>query len=331
MADGKDLVLGIDVGGTKILAGVVDEKWQIRGRGKVKSPFRGGPAEMTEALVAAADAALAEAGAARKDVSAIGLGVPGPLDEGRTTLLRAMNLGVEKWEIPPALEPAFPGIPKRLENDVRVAALGEARLGAAKGERLVVAIWVGTGIGGAVVLDGKLWLGRNRNAGEIGQCFIDLKKAGDGTIDGTLEGIGAKIGMTAFMRRRIEKGERTTVARSALDRDGRLKGSDLRKALAAGDALVERAVARSARAVGVTIATLWNVFSPDLFVLGGGVAEDVGEGYLEQVRVAASRHAFFTDLAGVRIVASVLGDDAGILGAAVLAREGEPPRRPGSV
>ena len=327
MADGKNLALGIDVGGTKVLAGVVDENWQIRGRGKVKSPFRGGPAEMTEALVAAADAALAEAGAERKDVTAIGLGLPGPLDAARTTLLRAMNLGVESWEVPAALEPAFPGIPKRLENDVRVAALGEVRLGAAKGERLVVAIWVGTGIGGAVVLDGKLWLGRNRNAGEIGQSFVDLKKAGDGTIDGTLEGIGAKIGMTAFMRRRIEKGERTSVARSVFEKDGRLKGSDLRKALAADDGLVERAVARSARAVGITIATLWNVFSPDLFVLGGGVAEDVGEWYVEQVRVAASRHAFFTDLADVRIVPSARCDDAGILGAAVLAREGHEPQR----
>ena len=326
MADGKNLVLGIDVGGTKILAGAVDETWQVRGRGKMKSPFRGGPAEMTEALVAAADAALAEAGATRRDIAAVGLGLPGPLDEGRTALLRAMNLGVERWEVSSALEPAFPGVPKRLENDVRAAALGEARFGAAKGERLVVAIWVGTGIGGAVLLDGRLWLGRNRNAGEIGQCFVDLKKAGDGTIDGTLEGIGAKIGMTAFMRRRIEKGERTSMARSVFEKDGRLKGSDLRKALAAGDALVERAVARSARAVGITIATLWNVFSPDLFVLGGGVAEDVGEGYLEQVRVAASRHAFFTDLADVRIVRSALGDDAGILGAAVLAREGHASR-----
>jgi glucokinase len=277
---------------------------------------------MTAALVAAADAALAEAGAGRGDVSGVGLGLPGPLDAGRTTLLRAMNLGVEKWGVASALEPAFPGVPKRLENDVRVAALGEARLGAAKGERLVVAIWVGTGIGGAVVLDGKLWLGRNRNAGEIGQTYVELKRVGNGTLDGTLEGIGAKVGMTTFMRRRIEKGEKSQVARSVLEKDGRLKGSDLRKALAAGDGLVERAVARSARAVGVTVANLWNVFSPDLFVLGGGVAEDVGEGYLEQVRVAASRYAFFTDLAGIRIVRSALGDDAGILGAAVLAREG---------
>lgn len=329
MADGKSLVLGFDVGGTKILAGVIDEKWQVRGRGKVKSPFRGGPAEMTEALIAAADIALVEAGAARKDVTALGLGLPGPLDEGRTTLLRAMNLGVERWEVPPALEPAFPGIPKRLENDVRVAALAEARLGAAKGARLAVAIWIGTGIGGAVLLDGKLWLGRNFNAGEIGQCFVDLKKAGDGTMDGTLEGIGAKTGMAAFMRRRIEKGERTSMARSVLEKDGRLKGSDLRKALAAGDALVEQAVARSARAVGITIANFWNVFSPDLFVLGGGVAEDIGEGYVEQVRVAASRYAFFTDIADVKIVRSALGDDAGILGAAILAREGHDLRKRG--
>ena len=198
---------------------------------------------------------------------------------------------------------------------------GEARLGAAKGERLVVAIWIGTGIGGAVLLDGNLWLGRNRNAGEIGQSFVDLRRAGNGTTEGTLEGIGAKVGMTAFMRRRIERGERTSVARQVLEKDGRLKGSDLRKALAAGDALVERALTRSARAVGVTIAPLWNVFSPDLFVLGGGVAEDAGDAYVGQVRDFASRHAFFTDLADVRIVRSALGDDAGILGAAVLARE----------
>ena len=322
MADAKSLVLGIDVGGTKVLAGVVDEKWRVLGRGKVKSPFRGGPAEMTESLLSASDAALAEAGVDRRAVAAVGLGLPGPLDAERRTLLRAMNLGVEKWDFVAALEPAFPGIPKRLENDVRAAALGEARLGAAKGERLVVALWVGTGIGGAVVLDGELWLGRNRNAGEVGQSFLDLRKAGNGTIDGTLEGIGAKVGMASFMRRRIEKGERTSVARSVLEKDGRLKGSDLRKAMAAGDALVERAVARSARAVGVMIATLWNVFSPDLFLLGGGVCEDVGEPYVEKVRESASRHAFFTDLAQVRIARSALGDDAGLLGAAVLAREG---------
>ncbi len=324
MSDSRQLVLGIDVGGTKILAGAVDEGGRVLGRGKVKSPFRGGPEEMTGALVAAADAALAEAGARREDVAALGLGLPGPLDAERTTLLRAMNLGVERWPVAAALEPHFPGVPKRLENDVRAAALGEARFGAAKGERLVVAIWVGTGIGGAVLLDGSLWLGRNRNAGEIGQSFIDLKKAG--SFDGTLEGIGAKVGMTAFLRRRIERGEKTVVARAVLEKDGRLKGSEVRKALAAGDSLVERAIARSARAVGVTISTLWNVFSPDLFVLGGGIAEDVGEPYVEQVRAAVGRYAFFTDLADVRVVRSALGDDAGILGAAVLAREGHGER-----
>ncbi|HRY45546.1 MAG TPA: ROK family protein [Thermoanaerobaculia bacterium] len=324
MADSRQLVLGIDVGGTKVLAGAVDEGGRVLGRGKVKSPFRGGPEEMTGALVAAADAALAEAGARRADVAALGLGVPGPLDAERTTLLRAMNLGVERWPVAASLEPHFPGVPKRLENDVRAAALGEARFGAAKGERLVVAIWVGTGIGGAVLLDGDLWLGRNRNAGEIGQSFVDLKKAG--SFDGTLEGIGAKVGMTAFLRRRIERGEKTVVARAVLEKDGRLKGSEVRKALAAGDALVERALARSARAVGVAIGTLWNVFSPDLFVLGGGIAEDVGEPYVEQVRAAAGRYAFFTDLAEVRVVRSALGDDAGILGGAVLAREGHRSR-----
>ncbi len=223
MADSRQLVLGIDVGGTKVLAGAVDEGGRVLGRGKVKSPFRGGPEEMTAALVAASDAALAEAGARRSDVGALGLGLPGPLDAERTTLLCATNLGVERWPAAAALEPHFPGVPKRLENDVRAAALGEARYGAAKGERLVVAIWVGTGIGGAVLLDGSLWLGRNRNAGEIGQSFIDLKKAG--SFEGTLEGIGAKVGMTAFLRRRIERGEKTVMARAVLEKEDKTGGS----------------------------------------------------------------------------------------------------------
>jgi glucokinase len=316
----KGLALGVDLGGTKILAGVVDAAHRVLGRGKVKTPFAGGEAALSEALVAACDAALAEAGVGREDVKALGLGAPGPLDAERGIVLRANHLAVKKYEVAKAFGAAFPRVTPRLENDVRLAALGEAHLGAGRGARMMIAIWVGTGIGGGVVLDGKLWTGRNRNAGEIGQMLIDWKAAEPGTPEGTFELAAAKVGIGAYLRRQLEKGGRTSLKKIVSDEGARLKTSELKAALDAGDALAKKAVARSAKAVGIAMASLFDAISPDLFVLGGGVAVDLGETYLQDVRRWAEAFAFTTELGSIEIAPAALGDDAGLLGAALYAR-----------
>lgn len=313
------LALGVDLGGTKILAGVVTAEGKVLGRGKLKTPFAGSARELAEALVAAGDLALAEAGARREDVAAVGIGAPGPLDVARGVLLRAGNLAVKDFPIADAFRAAFPKAVRRVENDVRVAALGEARFGAGKGAEMMVAVWVGTGIGGAVVLNGRLWTGRNKNAGEIGQTQVDVRRAEPGKASTTLEGIAAKVGMTAFLRRKIGAGKRSALAKVVRDKNARLSGSDLRKALEKGDALARRAVDRSARAVGISIANLFDVLSPDLFVLGGGVAEDVGPSYVEAVRDTARAFAFSQELGTLEVAPAALGDDAGLVGAALYA------------
>ena len=315
------LTIGIDVGGTKILAGVVDRENRVLGRGKLKSPFEDGAGKLAGTLVAAAEAALAEAGAAREDVAGIGVGVPGPVDAKRGVLLHAVNLGVTDFDVAGSLAQAFPGAACAVQNDVRVAALAEARLGAAVGRDLVVAIWVGTGIGGGVVWNGKVWTGRNLNAGEIGHTQVDWRRAAPGKPDGELEGIGAKVGMTRWLKRKVEEGEKTVLAHEVTKKGGRLKGKEIVKAFEAGDALTVRAVERSARVVGISIANLCNVFAPDVFVLGGGVAVDLGSVYLDRVRAIASEFVFFRGIGEVEIVPAALGDDAGLLGAALLARE----------
>jgi len=318
---GTGLALGIDLGGTKILAGAVDGAGKIVGRGKLKTPFESGAAALTEALVEASDLALKEAGASRERVGALTVAAPGAVDAEKGVMIRAGNLAVRNWDIVRAMGGPFPKARRRLENDVRLAALGEARLGAGRGAETMVAVWVGTGIGGAVIRGGKIHTGRNRNAGEIGQIQIDFRRAEPGRPDGTLEGIAAKVGITAWLRRKIAEGEKTFLEKAVSKSDARLKGSQLREAVEAKDALALRALARSAKAVGLAMANVFNVFSPDLFVLGGGVAVDVGAPYLADVRRWADAFTFSQELGKLRVEPAALGDDAGLLGAALYARE----------
>jgi glucokinase len=321
-AKASELTLGIDLGGTKILAGVVDVTGQILGRGKLKTPFQSDEATLTAALIAAADAALSEAGRSREEVTALAVAAPGPIDAANGVLLRANNLAVKEFSVHAALTPAFPNATTtRLENDVRLAALAEARLGAGRGVSSLVAIWVGTGVGGAVLFDGKLWTGRNKNAGEIGQTQLDFRLARPGKLDGTFEGIAAKVGMARYLRRKIDEGGKTLLEKVILKEDSRLRGAQLKDALDRGDKLTLKAVARSAKAVGMTMANIFNILSPELFVLGGGVGVDLGEPYLLEVRRWAEAFAFTTELGSIRIETAALGDDAGILGAAIFARE----------
>lgn len=316
------MALGIDLGGTKILAGVVAASGKVLGRGKLKTPYAGNARSLTKALLAACDAALEEAGRSRSDVTALAVAAPGPIDASRGTLLRAKNLAVRNYSVSGALGPAFPGVRRvGLENDVRMAALAESRLGAARGKRLVVAVWVGTGVGGGVVLHGKLWTGRNRNAGEIGQTQLDFSAARPGKPDGTFEMIAGKLGIADYLRKKIEAGRKTVLRKVVMRDDGRLKGSELRAAIEARDRLTSRAVARSARAVGMMMANVFNVISPDLFVLGGGVAQDLGAPYVAQVRKWAEAFAFTTELGTLLVAPSALGDDAGFLGATLYARD----------
>ena len=315
------LTVGIDLGGTKILAGVVDGRNRILGRGKLKTPFRGNATKLTAALVSAADLALKEAGVPRERISALAVAAPGPVDAEKGILLFAANLAVKGFDVGRSLGRAFPKACRRLENDVRLAAYGEAHLGAGRGAPVMVAFWVGTGVGGAVIVDGKIWTGRNRNAGEIGHVQIDLRRAKPGKIDGTLEGVGAKVGMARYLRKKIEGGEKSVLKKTVMTEGARLRGSELKAAVDASDPLALRAVARSARAVGMEMANVFNIFSPDRFVLGGGVATDLGERYLANVRKWAEAFCFTTQLGGIEIVPAALGDDAGLLGAALYARE----------
>ena len=316
------LSIGVDVGGSKILAGVVGEGGGLLGRAKVRTPFGSGPDAVTARIVEACRSALAAAGREASEVSCFGIAVPGPVDPEKGLLVRAPNLAVTDYAVVEAVGSAlFPGAKGAVGNDVRLAALGEARLGAGRGAGTMAAVWVGTGLGGGIVTGGHVVLGRNHNAGEIGHLFLDWREASPRGGAGTLERIAAKVGITDWIRRKVRRGKKSSLAKAVLRKEGRLKGSELAAAVRAGDRLAVRAVDRSARAVGVAVANIFNVLAPDLFVLGGGVAIDLGEPYLRAVLSHARRLAFSTELGSLEIVPAALGDDAGVLGAALYSRE----------
>jgi glucokinase len=312
----RENCVGIDLGGTKILAGVVSKRGKVLARAKTKTPFAAGNAAVGDAIVATVAEALAGAGGGRP--FAIGVGSPGPIDPDRGIVLRTPNIAVKNLKICELLSKRF-GVPVVLDNDVHMALWGELRCGAGRGHRDLVGIWVGTGIGGGVIVDGRLVRGINKNAGEIGHMILDARRAGPGS-EGTLEWEASKTGIARLLEKWIRRGEKTSLRKQIRKKD-RLDSSALGTACRKGDGLARRAVEHSARYVGIAVADLFNVLSPEIFILGGGVVEDVGRTYISSVRRTAREFAFSTELATVQIEAAKLGSDSGVIGAALAARE----------
>jgi glucokinase len=319
----EDRYVGVDLGGTKILAGVVTPAGEILSRSKRPTPFKGGGRRLLASLSETITEALGQARVPPERVIAIGLGSPGPLDPEKGIVLRTPNIAVKRFPVGPLLSKRF-GVPVVLDNDVHMAVYGEWVAGAARGYRHVIGLWVGTGVGGCVIWDGRVVSGVNRNAGEIGHMILDARKARPGKGKGTLEWEASRTGIERMLAKGLRRGRRSKLARSLAGNRGRLKSGDLAKAYRAGDKAVVAAVEHSGRYLGLAVSNLFDALAPELFLLGGGVAGALGKPYLALVRESADAHAYSTELGKIRIALSRLEDDAGLLGAALAARERYP-------
>jgi glucokinase len=315
------LVVGIDLGGTKILAAVVAADNSILGRSKAPTPaHEGGPA-ILQVIIGCVDAALAEAGVGRGDIVAAGIGSPGPLDPSTGVILFSGNLNLRDFPLGPRLSQAL-GWPVVLQNDVRVGGYAEFRLGAAKGCTDVIAAFVGTGIGGCIISRGEVLAGSTGNAGEIGHIVVKANgpQCGCGA-RGCLEAMASRTAIAHRVNKAIRKGTPTILREKLARKGGRLKSGDLADAVAAGDLVAVTAVSRAAYYLGLGLGSLINTLGPQIVVIGGGVAEALGDPWLAQVRDIARRQALVDRDGTIRIEPAALGDDAGIHGAALLARE----------
>jgi glucokinase len=272
-------------------------------------------------MIECVDEALGVAGVDRRDVAAGGIGSPGPLDVKAGVILFSANLNVKNYPIGPELS-AYLDKPVTVQNDVRVGGYAEFRLGAGRGYRDVIAAFVGTGIGGCIILNGEIVTGSTGNAGEIGHTIVKAggPRCGCGA-KGCMEALASKTAIQRRVVKAMKKGTPTVLAEKMARKGGRLKSGDLAEAVAARDPVAMKAVQRSAHYLGLGLGGLVNVLGPEVVIVGGGVVGALGDPWVDLVRTSA-RTQILTDPDGhIKIVRAALGDDAGILGAALLARE----------
>jgi glucokinase len=311
---------GIDLGGTKIQTVVMrDEDHSVLGQARRLTPHEGGPPAVIDALVACMSEA---ADAARLDVAhldGIGVGVPGEVDAAAGTLARAGNL--PEWEHPVPLAATLAerlGVSAKLGNDVSVATNAELSLGAGKGAKSLLGVFWGTGVGGGVALDGKLWHGRG-DAGEIGHMVV---KQGGARCTcgrrGCVEAYAGRRAMEAKAKRLVDKGHHTDLFEIMRERKRETLSSGVwAHALAHEDKLAQRLIERAVKALGSGIASAVNLLDVELVLIGGGLGTRFGESMLERILAAMKPHLFKDEHPPTLRLAS-LGDLGGALGAALL-------------
>jgi glucokinase len=320
MPKDERVYVGVDLGGTKILAVAFDSKLKVLASEKAKTPREANAAPVVAALADAVREALRKAGPGLV-LGGVGVAVPGPLDRAKGIVRFTPNMGFKDYKLGQELAGLF-GAPAWLENDVQAGVYGELRAGALKGRMNAVGVFVGTGIGGGIVIDGKLYRGATGSAGEVGHMILHEGGAVCGCGNyGCLEALASR---TAMAKDAI--GQAATGKAPALFS---LAGSDLRKcrsgvlfeAIESGDKGVRKAVERAATWLGVGLANLVHVLNPEAIVVGGGVVTRFGQKFLERAISSMEQH-LMPGLSGTaEILLSELGDLAVPTGAACIALE----------
>lgn len=326
MAQGADKpVIGVDVGGTKVLAGVVDRDYKVIATAKRPTKGENGVGAVVERIAKTARDAVREAGMDFSDIAGVCSAAPGALNPEDGVVRLAPN--IEGWEDVPfakLLSDQLSGVPVFIENDGNLGALGELTLGAAQGVRNVVGMFVGTGIGGGMVLNGEIWRGSHMTAGEIGHVVVlaEGPVCGCGR-RGCLESVASRTAIERDIRLGLKTGRESMIP-ELLKQSGRerITSGILAQAYEARDPLVYEVISRAQHYLGVFIGSTINYIDPDMIVVGGGVAEALGEAFVEPMRPIAYQYAMNRkDARGVKIVLAKLEDHAVLLGAAVYARQ----------
>ncbi|MCU0312782.1 MAG: ROK family protein [Solirubrobacteraceae bacterium] len=311
---------GVDLGGTKIQALVLDEAHTVLGRARLETPREGGPEAVTGAVAAALGEALAAAGAEAGGLRGIGVGTPGAVDATAGTVANARNLPdwIEPYPFAAELSRRLADVPVALGNDVDVAIRGEHALGAGRGHDELLGVWWGTGVGGGLVLGGRMWAGRGF-AGEFGHLVVRRGGALCGCGNrGCVEAYAGRKSMEAWVRRREAKGERTDLFRLMEKHDkDRLTSGIWWRAVRDEDPLALRAVERALQALGAGIASAVNLLDLPLVIIGGGMGDRFFATHGDQI-AQYTHESLFRAGSPPAIVPGALGDDAGALGAALL-------------
>ncbi|RKH67997.1 ROK family protein [Corallococcus llansteffanensis] len=312
---------GIDLGGTKIEAVIVDARGEVLGRARHVTPVKGGPGEVVKELYGALGDAAQTAGVEPTKLAGVGVGAPGSVDANSGTLAHTSNVA-GGWEAPYPLASALGdlvGGKVVMGNDVQVAVAAEYKLGAGRNYRSVLGVWWGTGVGGGLVLNGVPWRGQGA-AGEIGHMVVKANGARCGCgRRGCLEAYAGRAAMERKARAAVKQGEKTILFDIMHDKKRtRLASGVWARALKEKDPLATRLIDRAMEMMSVAIASVINLLDLEAVVIGGGLGSRLGMPYVERISDAMHPHLFSTERNPAMHVAE-LGDLSGAIGAALLA------------
>lgn len=308
--------IGIDLGGTNLRAAVIDEDARILAQARVETRAQEGPDAVLKRLAAVAREAVERAGLKMKDIAACGVGSPGPLDASTGVVLYTANM--PGWtNIPVAARMTEElGVVTFLENDANSAGWGEFWRGAGRGSSEMAIYTLGTGVGGCVIIGGKLHRGRDQMAGHVGHSilFPDGRPCGCGA-RGCLEQYCSATAVARTAREATERGENTGLSHLKPEQ---ITARAVYEAAKAGSEYCRKLLAETGRLLGMGIVTLVNILDPQVVVIYGGMVA-AGEMILEPCRKAVRELALRPASERVKIVPAALGEDAGVIGAAGLA------------
>ncbi|MEF3304326.1 ROK family glucokinase [Paenibacillus sp. GYB003] len=310
----EKIYIGVDLGGTNIKVGICDEQGRLLQTYEGPTGVEDGPEAVIDRIAQYVRQIVSDSTYQWEQVAGVGAGIAGFLDLENGTVLFAPNLRWENVAVKQELESRL-GLPVAIDNDANVAALGEAWSGAGAGLKHIVAFTLGTGVGGGIIIDGRIYQGFRGMAGELGHIKVvpDLEaiQCGCGQL-GCVETVSSATGIVRMAKDAVQRGEATS-----LSLNESITAKDVFDAAKDGDEVAVRIVKRAAYYLGKAMAAVAVVLNPQRFVIGGGVSKagDILFGELRKVYAQNVPDAFTQ---GVDIVPAQLGNDAGIVGAAGL-------------
>ena len=313
------ITIGVDLGGTKIQTVAVHDK-EVIGGDRVLTPSTNAD-DVIAAIITAATHAMESAGASLSDLAGVGIGSPGRIDREMGVVSNSPNVAgfKESVELGARVSQALGGVLVRVDNDVRVAMLGEHARGNAAPYSNVLGVFVGTGVGGGLILDGKLRGGRGAG-GEIGHTIVDVdgRMCGDGK-RGHLEAYAGRARMEARARELVSKGHKTDLFK-IMNKKGRerLSSGVFAAALASEDKMTESLIADATWALGIALASAQNLLDVEAIIIGGGLGDRLGKPFIDGIAAQIHPQLIAPDRAP-DILGTGLGDLSGAVGAAVLA------------
>jgi glucokinase len=319
-ANGPEHVIGVDLGGTKIMAGVFDRTTACVAHSKTKTKGHKGPEHVIERIVECVREAVEQASVPLSQIGAIGIGAPGSVDAKAGRVVFAPNLNWRDVDLAGEIEQRL-GVPVFLENDCNICTLGVHTVELSGKPKHLVGIFLGTGIGCGLIVHGRLYSGFKGSAGEIGHMVLDVDgpECGCGN-RGCFEALASRTAIFNRIVAGIKSGRKTLIREMLKDDVQNHRSGKLRKAIAAGDEFVAEVVRDAAYYTGIAVANIVNLLNPEYVVLGGGLMEQLEDEIMGVILETARKFSMRGALEGVSIQPTKLADDAGIAGGAVLAR-----------